>query len=85
MINQGWPTESKPFDSNVRRVYEYLKSTKSLVRVAMENAKHGGKKGKKAAPKKGAEEEKKSGPENGAIFVAIEYPEFKKKTIEVLA
>lgn len=53
--------------------------------MASEKAKQGGKKKGGKAPAKGAPEEKKSGPENVAIFVALEYPEWKKQTLEVLS
>lgn len=52
----------------------------------MEKAKNGGAKNKKKAPAKGApkEEEKQPSPENCAIFVALEYPEWKKQVLEIL-
>jgi len=56
-----------------------MKAVKSNVRVAMEKAKHGGKKGAKAAKGKGkadaAPVEEKS-IENCALFVALEYPDW---------
>jgi hypothetical protein len=61
-----------------------LKATKSNVRQASDKAKNGGKKGGKAAKGKKPEEEKAVALENCTIFVAIEYPEYKKKVIEVL-
>lgn len=83
LLDQGWPTNDKPFDSVRRRIYEYLKATKSNVRQALEKAKNGGKK-KPAKGAKKAEEEKAPALENCTIFVAIEYPEYKKQVIEVL-
>ena len=84
LLNQGWPNDIKPFDTVRRRMYEYLKATKSGVRQAFDKAKSGGKKGKGKPAKKGAEEEKAPAMENCAVFVAIDYPEYKRQTIEVL-
>jgi len=55
-----------------------MKAVKSNVRVAMEKAKHGGKKGAKAAKGKGkAEAQAEEKPiENCALFVALEYPDW---------
>jgi hypothetical protein len=65
-------------------MYEYMKIVKSNVRVAIENAKHGGKKGKGGKGGKGAKEEEKV-LENCAIFYAIEYPEWQKAVLEILS
>lgn len=61
-------------------MYEYLKSVKSNVHLALEKAKHGGKKapkGGKAAPA--------TAVENCAVFVAPEYPDWQRQVLEILA
>lgn len=68
-----------------------MKAVKSNVRMASEKAKHGGKKGAKAAAqgKKGAakteEAEKPTGPENVLVFVAFEYPDWQKETLNIMS
>ena len=47
LINQGWPTVDTAFEPLKRRIYEYIKSVKSNVRLAQDKAKHGGKKAPK--------------------------------------
>jgi hypothetical protein len=64
-------------------MYEYLKATKSNVRQALDKAKSGGKKAKGGKGGK-KEEEKAPALENCTLFVAIDYPEYKQKVIEVL-
>ncbi len=46
--------------------------------MAMDKAKHGGKKGAKAAAKGKKDEEKPQtqGPENCVVFVAFDYPDW---------
>jgi len=76
----GWP-KSSGYDSIFRRMYDYLKSVKSSVNVALDKAKHGGKKSKGG---KNAKKEDEKVIENCALFVALEYPDWQKATIEVL-
>lgn len=83
LIDQGWPKVEEPFNPLKRRMYEYIKSVKSNVRLAQEKAKGGGKKGGKA-PKGGAAAPTAS-VENVAIFVAPEYPDWQKAVLEILA
>ena len=74
MINQGWPQPTKAFDAGKNhRIYDYMRSVKSNVRIGMEKAKHGGKKGKAAKGKPAAEEK---GIESLAIYVALDYPDW---------
>lgn len=73
LINQGWPTVDAPFEPLKRRIYEYIKSVKSNVRLAQDKAKHGGKKAPKGG--KGPAVPDKS-IDNCAIFVALEYPDW---------
>lgn len=82
LINMGWPKSDKAFNPILRRKYDYLKSIKSEVNVALEKAKHGGKKSKPGKGDKKEEEVKVI--ENCLIFVAHEYPEWKKATIEFM-
>jgi len=57
---------------------------KSNVRLAQEKAKHGGKKAPKAG--KGAQAApEKAAAENVAVFVALEYPDWQKAVLEILA
>lgn len=72
LINQGWPTTSGQFDPLKRRMYEYMRSVKSNVRLAQDKAKSGGKKAK--GPKGGAPQS--ASVENCAVFVANEYPDW---------
>lgn len=58
-----------------------MKDVKSGVNVALDKALHGGKKGKGG---KGKEEEKKV-IEHCAIFMAVDYAEWKKQVIEILS
>jgi hypothetical protein len=83
LISQGWPTPAAPFDPLKRRIYDYVKSVKSHVRLAQDKAKHGGKK----APKGGKGGDKGAAPttENVAVFVALEYPDWQKAVLEILA
>jgi len=64
-----------------------MKSLKSNVRLSYDRAKHGGKKGAKAAAKgkKSEATEEKQGPENCAVFVALEFPDWYKETVQILA
>ena len=73
LIDQGWPSTATSFDPLKRRMYEYIRSVKSNVRLAQEKAKHGGKKAVKGP--KGAAPTTAS-VENCAVFVAPEYPEW---------
>jgi hypothetical protein len=67
-----------------RRMYEYIKSVKSNVRLAQDKAKTGGKGGKPAKGKPQAAVAEKV-LENVAIFVAPEYPDWQKAVLEILA
>jgi len=61
-------------------MYEYMKHVKSIVRLALDKAKHGGKKAK--AGKNQKKDEAADKPiENCALFVAKEYPEWKQHTL----
>jgi len=54
--------------------------------MAFDKAKHGGKKGGKAAKGKKVEvQEPQHGPENCAVFIAHEYPDWQKTTFETIA
>jgi leucyl-tRNA synthetase len=81
LMDQGWPQVSKQYDGILRRMYDYLKSVKSSIRVAEQKAQTGGKKPKAQA--KGAAAETKA-MENVALFVALEYPDWQKQTLEIL-
>lgn len=81
LINQGWPQPAESFDPLKRRIYDYIKSVKSNVRLAQDKAKHGGKK----APKGGDKGQPAAVAENIAIFVALEYPDWQKQVLEILA
>lgn len=61
-----------------RSKYNFLKSMKSNIHLALEKTKP-----KKAKKGKAAAEEKV--PENCALFVALEYPELQKKALEILS
>ena len=83
LINQGWPSPASPYEPIKRRIYDYVRSVKSNVRLAQEKAKNGGKKAPKAA--KGAQAApEKAAAENVAIFVANEYPDWQKAVLEIL-
>jgi len=58
-------------------MYDYVKAVKSSVNVSLEKAKGGGK-------KKGKGQQTDKVIENCIIFVATEYPEWQKATIQVL-
>lgn len=73
LIDQGWPVIETPYDPIKRRMFEYIKSVKSNVRLAQDKAKHGGKKAAKGA--KGAPATTAT-VENCAVFVAPEYPDW---------
>ena len=66
-----------------------MHAVKSNARMAMDKAKHGGKKGAKAAakgkkPAEGQPPAEEKGIENCALFVALEYPEWQKAVLETL-
>lgn len=81
LIDQGWPQVEKPFDPLTRRMYDYVKSVKSNVRLAQDKARGGGKKAK--APAKGSAPE--APLENVHVFIAGEYPDWQKQVLELLA
>lgn len=60
--------------------FEYLQEAKHIIRLALDKAKLGGKgkkKGKNDAPEKAIE--------SCAVFVGLEYPEFQRKTLEIMS
>ena len=59
----------------------FLRKAKSTIREGLDKAKSGGKK----KPKKGAEPEAPKVFEKCAVFVAKEYPEFKKQCLKILS
>ena len=71
-------------DSVESRKFEYLADVKHSIRLAYDKAKSGGKKGKKKGKAKGGEPEPEKVIENCVIFVGHEYPEFQRKTLEIL-
>ena len=74
----GWPKPSAQFDKAAAEKFSFMKDVKSIIRLGLDQSKGGGKKAKKGAPV-----EAKT-LENAVVFVAIEYPEFKKKCLEIL-
>lgn len=77
---------TRPHDKIESRIYQYMRSIKSNVRLAMEKAKSGGKKGGKAKPKATAVPEEEKNPiENCAVFIATAYPEWQQKTLTIIA
>jgi len=66
----------------VTAVLNYLQEVKSIIRLGAQKAQSGGKKAKKNP--KGAEPEEKATVENCVIFVGLEFPEYKKKVLEIL-
>lgn len=82
MINQKWPAEDSPAPkADITALFAYLRESKSEFRLAFDKAKSGGKKAKKA--KNAAPEETKP-IESCTIFIGIEFPEYKKKVLEIL-
>lgn len=77
----GWPEPSRAFDPLQRSQYNFLKNLKSQVHLALEKSRPKGKGGKKG---KGAPKEEQKNPENCALFVALEYPEWKRKALGIL-
>jgi hypothetical protein len=75
-----WPKVSAPYDKVAGERLEFLKKSKSTIRDGLDKAKAGGKK----KPKKGAEPEAPKVFEKVAVFVAKEYPEFKKQCLTIL-
>ena len=80
LLNQGWPVPDASYNDLFRRMYDYIKSVKSNVRLALEKSK-GGKKGKPVKGKPAAEEKP---IENCAVFVALQYPEWQQQVLEIL-
>ena len=78
LIKMGWPKPSAQFDKAAAEKFSFMKDVKSIIRLGLDQSKGGGKKAKKGAPV-----EAKT-LENAVVFVAIEYPEFKKKCLEIL-
>jgi len=70
----GWPVSSQPYNPLFRRIYDYLKKCKSEVNIALDKAKHGGKKSK--AGKAGAKKEEEKPIESCCVFVALDYPDW---------
>lgn len=68
-----WPTASAPSDKVSTDRLKYLKKSKGDIREGLEKAKKGGKK-----PKKGAEPVPTKVVDKCYLFVATEWPEFKK-------
>ena len=78
--NAGWPTVNEAEISRVMiNQFEYLQEAKSIIRNALEKAKAGGK-----AKKKGKADQPEKSLESCAVFVGLEYPEFQRKTIEIM-
>jgi hypothetical protein len=86
LFNSGWPMAlESEIDVVESRKFEYLGDVKHSIRIAYDKSKSGGKKGKKKGKGKGAAEpEPEKVIENCVIFVGHEYPEFQRKTLEVL-
>lgn len=75
-----WPQVSAPYDKVAGERVEFLKKSKSTIRDGLDKAKTGGKK----KPKKGAEPEAPKVFEKCVVFVAKEFPEFKKQCLTIL-
>jgi hypothetical protein len=81
LVHCAWPKISAPYDKIAGDRLEFLKKSKSTIRDGLDKAKSGGKKGK---AKKGAEPEAPKVFEKCIVFVAKEYPEFKKQCLTIL-
>ena len=60
-----------------------MQEAKHTFRLALDKAKSGGKKTKKKGAK-GSEPEPEKPIENCAVFIGLEYPEFQRKTLEIM-
>ena len=80
LCKNPWPKVSAPYDKVAGDRLEFLKKSKSTIRDGLDKAKTGGKK----KPKKGAEPEAPKVFEKCVVFVANEYPEFKKQCLTIL-
>lgn len=81
LCSQAWPTISAPYDKVAGERLSFLRKAKSTIREGLDKAKMGGKK----KPKKGAEPEAPKVFEKCTVFVAKEYPEFKKQCLTILS
>lgn len=80
----GWPTVQADEIDRVKTIqFEYLQEAKHSFRLALDKAKSGGKK-KPNKKGKGAEPEPEKPIENCAVFVGLDYPEFQKKTLQIM-
>jgi len=79
LTKMPWPTVSAPTDKVAAGRLAYLKKSKGEIREGLDKAKKGGKK-----PKKGAEAAPAKVIEKCYIFVAKEWPEFKKQCLTIL-
>lgn len=79
LITMPWPTVSAPNNKVSTDRLKYLKNAKGDIREGLEKAKKGGKK-----PKKGAEAAPAQAMEKCYMFVAKEWPEFKKQCLTIL-
>lgn len=79
LTRMPWPTVSAPTDKVSTGRLAYLKKAKGDIRDGLDKAKKGGKK-----PKKGAEAAPAKVIEKCYMFVAKEWPEFKKQCLTIL-
>jgi len=78
-MKMPWPTASAPHDKVSSDRLKYLKNSKGDIRDGLDKAKKGGKK-----PKKAAEAAPIKVVDKCYLFVAKEWPEFKKQCLTIL-
>lgn len=76
----GWPRVNEDQVDRVKASqFEYLVEVKHIFRLALDKAKMGGK-----GKKKGKADQPEKPIESCAVFVGLEYPEFQRKTLEIM-
>ena len=81
LVNCGWPLVREDEINRVQTSqFEYLNVSKHIIRLSLEKAKTGGKN-----KKKGKTDQPEKPIESCVVFVGLEYPEFQRKTLEIMS
>lgn len=81
LVNCGWPLVREDEINRVQTSqFEYLNDSKHIIRLSLEKAKTGGKN-----KKKGKTDQPEKPIESCVVFVGLEYPEFQRKTLEIMS
>lgn len=81
LINNGWP-EAGVYDTTTAAKLKYLEHVKHEIRVALEKAKSGGKKGKGGKNAAPVEEAPK---ESCIMAIGSQYPQYQQQVLQILS